>query len=117
MHPKHYAQGCINHKSLVHRWGYEPENPLIRLWGPDGGGGEVRSRRGRSEGAELEGESKRGGGVEGLKPMCEDDGGCVGSAVRKLFCAPPTPSPPPPHPELIINQQLSVRCLKGRSGS
>ncbi len=25
-------------------------------------------------------------GVEGLKPKCEGDGGCVGSAVRILFC-------------------------------
>jgi hypothetical protein len=30
---------------------------------------------GRSEGAELEGENKRGGGVDWLKPMCEGDGG------------------------------------------
>ncbi len=33
------------------------------------------SRRGRSEGAVLERENKRGGGVEGLKPMCQGDGG------------------------------------------
>ncbi len=46
------------------------------------------SGKGRSKGTELEGENKRGGGVEGLKPMWEGDGGggCVGSAVRKLFC-------------------------------
>ncbi len=47
------------------------------------------SGRGGSEGAELERENKRGGGVEGLKSMCEGDGGgggCVGSAVRKIFC-------------------------------
>jgi hypothetical protein len=40
---------------------------------------------------------------------------------RVLFGAqkapPPTPPSPPPHPELITNQQLSVRCIKGRSGS
>jgi hypothetical protein len=39
---------------------------------------------GESEVAELEGKNKRGGGVEGLKPMCEGNGGCVGSAVRKF---------------------------------
>ncbi len=57
------------------------------------------SGRGRSEGAELEGENKRGGGVEGLKSMCEGHGGCVGSAVRKLFCPVKfsycTANPPP----------------------
>jgi hypothetical protein len=45
----------------------------------------VGSRRGRSEGAKWEEENKRGGGVEGLKTMCEGDGGCVGSAVRKFY--------------------------------
>jgi hypothetical protein len=35
-----------------------------------GGGGKVGIQRRRSEG-----ENKRGGGVEGLKPMCEGDGG------------------------------------------
>ncbi len=38
-------------------------------------------------------------GVEGLKPMCEDDGGCVGSGVRNLFCPVKfsyhTANPPP----------------------
>ncbi len=51
------------YKSLVHRWFYEHENPLMGLRGPDGEGGKVGSRRGRSEGAELEGENKRGGGA------------------------------------------------------
>jgi hypothetical protein len=37
--------------------------------------GKVGSGRGRSEGAVLEGENNRGGGMEGLKPMCECDGG------------------------------------------
>ncbi len=31
------------------------------------GGGKVGSRRGRSEGAESEGENKKGGGMEGLR--------------------------------------------------
>jgi hypothetical protein len=51
------------------------------------GRGEVGSGRGKSEGAELERENKRGGGVEGLN-LCVRMmmmGGCVGSAVRKLF--------------------------------
>jgi hypothetical protein len=63
---------------------YEPERLFMHLtacswflistgWG---GWGKVGSGRGRSEGAELEGENKRGDGW----------GGCVGSAVRKLFC-------------------------------
>ncbi len=43
------------------------------------------SGRGRSEGAELEGENKRGGGVEGLKLCVRVMGGCVGSAVRNSF--------------------------------
>jgi hypothetical protein len=38
--------------------------------------------RGRIEGAELEGENKRGGGVEGLKPMRDGDGGGGALAVR-----------------------------------
>ncbi len=54
-------------------------------WG--GGGGKLGSSRGRSEGAELEGENKRGGRVEGLKPMCEGDGGWVSSVVRKFYWA------------------------------
>jgi hypothetical protein len=41
----------------------------------------VGSGRGRSEGAELEGENKRGGGVDGLIPMCEGDGGGGGGAL------------------------------------
>ncbi len=45
------------------------------------GGWKVGSGRGGSKGAELEGENKRGGGVEGLKSMCEGDGG-VALAVR-----------------------------------
>jgi hypothetical protein len=73
------------YKSLAHRCFYEHKNPLIGLrGGPDreGGGGKVGSRRGRSEGAELEGENKRGGGVKGLKPMCECVmGGWVSSEV------------------------------------
>jgi hypothetical protein len=28
-----------------------------------------------------------------------------------------SPSPPPLYPELIRNQQQSVRCIKGRSGA
>ncbi len=43
-------------KSLVHRWFYEHENPLIGLRGPDGKGG--------GEGEESEGE-KQGGRVGG----------------------------------------------------
>ncbi len=55
------------YKSLVHRWFYEHENPL-KNWiaGPRWGWGrKVGSRRGRREGAELEGENKgwRGAGV------------------------------------------------------
>jgi hypothetical protein len=50
----------------------------------------VGSRRGRSEGAELEGEKKRGGGVEGRNVFCCDTtmwwGGynsfqCLGSGI------------------------------------
>ncbi len=63
---------------MVHRWFYEHENPLIGFQGPDGEGEKVESRTVRSEGAELEGENKRGEGVDGLKPMCECDGGGVG---------------------------------------
>jgi hypothetical protein len=37
--------------------------PLCTLQIAGGGGGEVGSGRGRSEGAELEGENKRGGGA------------------------------------------------------
>jgi hypothetical protein len=36
---------------------------LNRIAGPRWGGGEVGSQRGRSEGAEFEGENKRGGGA------------------------------------------------------
>jgi hypothetical protein len=36
------------------------------------------------------------------------------SRLSPLASSPPTP-PPPPHPELIRNQQQTVRCLKGRS--
>jgi hypothetical protein len=44
----------------------------------------VGSRRGRSEGAELEGENKRGGGVEGegLLYRTGGVGGGGGSAVK-----------------------------------
>jgi hypothetical protein len=47
----------------------------------------VGSRRGRSEGAELEGENKRGGGVQGWRGfnLCVKlMGGCVGSVVRNF---------------------------------
>jgi hypothetical protein len=40
-------------------------------------------RRGRSEGAELEGENKRGGGWRGLNLCVSVMGGWVGSAIRK----------------------------------
>ena len=45
------------------------------------------SGRGRSEGAELEGENKRGGGVQGWRGLylsVRVMGGCVGSEVRKF---------------------------------
>jgi hypothetical protein len=82
------------YKSLVHRWFYEPERPFMHLtdscrflissgWGE----GKVGCGRGRSEGDELKGRIK---GVMG---------GCVGSAVRKLFCPVKfsyhTANPPP----------------------
>jgi hypothetical protein len=58
------------------------------------GGGEARGPS-----SKLEGENKRGGGMGGLKPMCEGDGGCVGSAVRKFYWAEKfsyrTANPPP----------------------
>ncbi len=40
--------------------------------------------------------------------------------VRAIASPPPPPTPPPsppPHPELIRNQQQTVRCIKGRSGT
>jgi hypothetical protein len=92
-------------------------------------------------------------GVEGLKPICECDGGVGWQCCKKILLGrkvflphcnvpliilthrfrplhsfyspsptrPPhfSPSnslptfPPPPHPKLIRNQQLSVRCIKG----
>jgi hypothetical protein len=72
--------------------------PIGVLRGPDGGGeGKVGSRRERSQGSELEGEKILLG--------------------RKFSYR--TAKPPPitlTHPELIRNQQQSVRCIKGRSG-
>jgi hypothetical protein len=58
-------------------------NTRIPNWiaGPSWGGGEGGESEGEKHGSELEGENKRGGGVEGLKPICECDGGWVGSAV------------------------------------
>ncbi len=122
---------------------------LLKNWiaGPRFGRGKVGSRRGKSEGAELEGEIKRGGGVEWLKPMCEGDRGVGWQCGKKIllgrkvflphcqhtppitlthrfmplhpfYSSPTTPHlSPPPHPELIRNQQQSVRRIKGRSGS
>jgi hypothetical protein len=34
-----------------------------------------------------------------------------------LFSPSHSPPSPPPHPELVRNQHLSVMCIKGRSGS
>jgi hypothetical protein len=45
-----------------------------------GGGGGDGSRRGRTEGAELEGENKRGGGVRGYLTALQVGGG--GGAVQ-----------------------------------
>jgi hypothetical protein len=58
-----------------------------------GRGEKVGSGRGRSEGAELEGENKRSGGVEGLKPMCEGDGVNSAPSLHPLRL-PTFPSPP-----------------------
>ncbi len=74
------------YKSLLQRWFYEHENHLTGLRGPDGEGGKVGSRRGRSKGAELEGENKRGGGWRGLKPI-------LGGKVFLPYCQSTPPSP------------------------
>jgi hypothetical protein len=37
--------------------------------------------------------------------------------IRPPLFSPSDYPPPPPHPELIRNQQQSVRCIKGRSFS
>ncbi len=67
-----------------------------------GRGGKVGSRRGRSEGADLEGENERGAGVEGFKPKCEDDGGVPWQCGKKIYWAEKfsyrTANAPPHHP-------------------
>jgi hypothetical protein len=74
-------------------WGGE------KRWGV--GGGEAR-------GPSWRGKNKTGGGVEGLRPMCEGDRGVrwqcgknilLGTKVFLPHCqtSPPTPSHPPPH--------------------
>jgi hypothetical protein len=100
-----------------------------------GGGGKVGSRRGRTEGAELEGEKILLGRKVfllhcqptppshshiGLSPS-------IPSPLHPFYSPPParpprfspsdSPPSPPPHPDIIRNQQKSIRCIKGRSGS
>jgi hypothetical protein len=80
----------------------------------------VGSRRGRSEGAELEGENKRGGGVEGLKPMCGCDGGVGWLCGKKTFLPSKIFSPSISAPSLLplpsphrVGRVLSVTPVVG----
>ncbi len=63
------------------------------------------SGRGRSDGAKLEGDNKRGGEVSGWRVLnlsVRVMEGCVGSAVRKLFCPVNFLTTLPRHPPITL---------------